>query len=138
MESYDETYSDIFGIDDGIGDRMTDSSKIEQAEMISEIIENNEYKHYGIHVLLPDENYSEGDIAKISHKGGLRGDDKDLDTGTYTILIPAGPSIDDILETMDRAMMYGKRLALLGCLEGKDGYDPDEICMKSATVLMIL
>jgi len=138
MGSRDETNAGIFEADGGIGDRMTDSSKIEQAKVISEIIKNNEYKHYGIRVLFPDENYSEGDTAKISHKGGLKGDDNDLDTGTYTILIPAGPSIDDILETMDRAMMYGKRLALLGCLEGKDGYDPDEICMKSATVLMIL
>ncbi len=117
---------------------MTCDCRIERAKAISEIVEKNEYKHYGIRVLLTDENYSEGDIAKVSHKGGLREDDRNFDTGTYTILIPPCPSVDDILETVDRALMYGNRLALLGCLESRDGYDPDEICMKNAKVLMIL
>jgi hypothetical protein len=121
-----------------VGDRMTDSKRIEQAKMIAEMINKDEYKHYGIRVLLPDEHYSEGDIARVSHKGGLKENGSDLDTGTYTILVPAYPGIDDIIETIDRARMYGKRLALLGCLEGKGGYDLDEICMKNATVLIII
>ncbi len=117
---------------------MTDMKCIEQAKAIAETIRKNEYRHYGIHILHLDEHYSEGDIAKVSRKGGLKEDGKGLDTGTYTISIPAAPSIDDILETLDRARMYGNKFVLLGCLEGKGGYDPDEICMKDAMVLMIL
>lgn len=117
---------------------MTDMKRMEQAKAIAEAIKESDYRHYGIHIMHLGEHYSEGDIAKVSRRGGLKEDGNELDTGTYTILIPDSPSIDDIIETLDRARMYGKRFVLLGCLEGKDGYDPDEICMKDAKVLMIL